>query len=180
MSWPPPESFWQQLDLPAGGDIARFRAEVDAAAAAYLRNERVDEPFVTIADALQDLDALAHAIRELGSTPVEQLPGQHRPQCLDRIDALALYDLRKYARGVLANARYFGTKRRRQHKFDFDLIWAMQRAGIKLSDSDDGPGNRIFRAITGRLRARPLSSGGARKIFREEIKARARYARGDH
>jgi hypothetical protein len=183
MNWPPPEAFWQQrfMDLPADGDICeRFRAEVNAAAATYLRTAEVDEPFSTIRDQLQGLDILARAINDLENTPVEQLPGHHRPPCLDLVNVPALFDLRNYARGALANAHYFGAKRRRQQKLYFDLIWAMQLAGIELSDSDSGPGNRIFKAITDLLLPKSLTSRGVRKIFQEEIKTRTRYARGDY
>ena len=60
MSWPPPEAFWQRrfVDLSADRDICeQFRAEVNIAAATYLRTAEVSEPFATIRDQLQGLDS---------------------------------------------------------------------------------------------------------------------------
>jgi hypothetical protein len=183
MKWPPPESFWPgkiYVELPPDADRVRFQAEVAAAAATYLQTAEVSEPFTAICDQLRGLDILTRAIDDLENTPAEQLPGHHRPPCLDQINVPALFELRNYARGVLANARYSSAKRRRQQKLYFDLIWAMQRADVELSNSDSGPGNRIFKAITDLLLPKSLTSSGVRKILHEEIKARARYARGDY
>jgi hypothetical protein len=170
MKWPAKE--WNTItrDLPKDADRALFCAMVDEAVNIYKAEADDSELWERINELLHSkaVDKLFQTIQQLKTRP---------PSLAQKY----LLDVRQVA-GFQAQYERSRVIQRRE-RFYLNLIIACERAGLRLSNSADGPMARIIKTIVntvipigGHTKKHSdeagLSNAGIREIFKREIKRR--------
>jgi hypothetical protein len=170
MSWPPPEHFWRLLydELPPNAEHARFRAAIEEAVRIYALDDDDAELWERINVLLhgKGVEKLFETVEELKKRPFKSLAARY------------LLGLRQVA-GFQEQFEQSRAQKRRE-RFYSNVIVACEIGGLELSDSADGPLNRVFKTIVnfvfptgGRQKKRSddagLSAAGVRKIMQREL-----------
>jgi hypothetical protein len=171
MNWPPSEKDWGKIleDFPTGANRDRFQLAVDAAVGIYLRSDREDDPKVwrRIAELAQSsvVQNLVKEIKKLQAPPRGLAPRFMLgwSGTLDDVIEVANF----YAQLKLGHL-----SRQEQLYSNLLVAWTVSGAG-PLSDSEEGPLNRVMRTILGHILSSPPKARGIRDIVHREKQRRA-------